>query len=137
MLRPQTWYLLLAAVSILVCLIAGAGTTLQVVLLIVAALAALAVIPLYKNRKLQASLTLLPMLALLAWYVVLASMPYPRSCIGSMPCLQWLSCSSSWLAKVSYTMKRWYGPTSEYDNSHGSQERRLRPLGTDIVNVSA
>ena len=44
MLRPQTWYLLLAAVSILVCLIAGAGTTLQVVLLIVAALAALAVI---------------------------------------------------------------------------------------------
>ena len=53
MLRPQTWYLLLAAVSILVCLIAGAGTTLQVVLLIMAALAALAVIPLYKNRKLQ------------------------------------------------------------------------------------
>lgn len=78
MLRPQTWYLLLAAVSILVCLIAGAGTTLQVVLLIVAALAALAVIPLYKNRKLQASLTLLPMLALLAWYVVLALYAVPE-----------------------------------------------------------
>ena len=77
MLRPQTWYLLLAAVSILVCLIAGAGTTLQVVLLIVAALAALAVIPLYKNRKL-ASLTLLPMLALLAWYVVLALYAVPE-----------------------------------------------------------
>jgi hypothetical protein len=45
MLRPQTWYLLLAAVAILVCILAGAGTTLQLVLLIAAALAALAVIP--------------------------------------------------------------------------------------------
>ena len=78
MLRPQTWYLLLAAISIVVCLIAGAGTTLQVVLLIVAALATLAVIPLFKNRKLQAGLTLLPMVALLAWYVVLALYAVPE-----------------------------------------------------------
>lgn len=79
MLRPQTWYLLLAAVSTLVCIIAGAGTTLQVVLLIAAALATLAVIPLYKNRKLQAGLTLVPMLLLLAWYVVLALYAIPET----------------------------------------------------------
>ena len=79
MLRPQTWYLLLAAISIVVCIIAGAGTTLQVVLLIVAALATLAVIPLFKNRKLQAGLTLLPMAALLAWYLVLALYAIPET----------------------------------------------------------
>ena len=78
MLRPQTWYLLLAAVAILVCILAGAGITLQLVLLIAAALAALAVIPLYKNRKLQAALCLLPMVLLLAWYVLLALYAVPE-----------------------------------------------------------
>lgn len=72
MLRPQTWYLVLAAVCMLVCLIAGGGTALQMVILAVAALAALAIVPLYKNRKLQSNLCLLPMALLLAWYLLLA-----------------------------------------------------------------
>lgn len=72
MLRPQTWYLIAAAVCTVACLLFGAGTTAQLLLLIGAALAALAVIPLYKNRPLQASLCLLPMALLLAWYVLLA-----------------------------------------------------------------
>ncbi|MBR6998278.1 MAG: DUF4293 family protein [Prevotella sp.] len=78
MLRPQTWYLLLAALCALVCLIAGGGTTLQVVLLIVAAVASAAIVPLYKNRRLQAALTLLPMVLLLAWYVLLALYAVPE-----------------------------------------------------------
>ena len=78
MLRPQTWYLVLAALSSLVCIIAGAGTTLQLVLLICATLATLAIIPLFKNRKLQAALCLLPMMLLLAWYIVLALYAVPE-----------------------------------------------------------
>ena len=78
MLRPQTWYLVLAAISMLVCMLAGAGTTLQLVLLIVAAVAALAIIPLYKDRKLQARLCLLPIALLLAWYVLLATCAVPE-----------------------------------------------------------
>ncbi|MBR1416167.1 MAG: DUF4293 family protein [Prevotella sp.] len=78
MLRPQTWYLLAAAVCMLVCAIAGAGTTLQLVLLLVAALTALADMALFNNRKLQAALALLPMALLLAWYVVLALYAVPE-----------------------------------------------------------
>ncbi len=73
MLRPQTWYLLLAAISMLVCAIVGGETSLQLVLLIVATMATVAVVPLFKNRKLQAGLCLLPLALLLAWYVVLAT----------------------------------------------------------------
>ena len=73
MLRPQTWYLLLAAICILVCIIAGAGTTAQLIILIVAALATLAAIPLFKNRKRQAVLCLLPMALLMFWYILLAT----------------------------------------------------------------
>ena len=72
MLRPQTWYLLLAVVCCAVCCIAGAGTTLQLVVLIAAAVLSAAIVPLHRNRRLQAALCLLPMLALLAWYVLLA-----------------------------------------------------------------
>ncbi|MBO4812256.1 MAG: DUF4293 family protein [Prevotella sp.] len=78
MLRPQTWYLLLAALCALVCIIAGGGTTLQIVLLIVATVASLAIIPLFKNRRLQAALTLLPIVVLLAWYVLLALYAVPE-----------------------------------------------------------
>lgn len=78
MLRPQTWYLLLAAVCTLVCCIAGAGTTLQLLLLIAAAIASVAAVPLYKNRKAQAALCLLPMVLLLAWYVLLALYAVPE-----------------------------------------------------------
>ena len=79
MLRPQTWYLLLAAIITVVCMIAGAGTTLELVLLIVAAVGTLAIIPLFKNRKAQASLCLLPMVLLLAWYVLLALNAIPET----------------------------------------------------------
>ncbi len=72
MLRPQTWYLLLAVVCCAVCCIAGAGTTLQLVVLIAAAVLSAAIVPLHRNRRLQAALCLLPMLAMLAWYVLLA-----------------------------------------------------------------
>lgn len=78
MLRPQTWYLLLAVVCCVVCCIAGAGTTLQLVVLIVAAVLCAAIVPLHKNRKLQAALCLLPMLAMLAWYVLLALYAVPE-----------------------------------------------------------
>lgn len=78
MLRPQTWYLLLATICTVVCIIAGAGTTLQLVTLIAAAVVTLAVIPLHKNRKAQAALCLLPMLLLLAWYVQLALYAIPE-----------------------------------------------------------
>ena len=79
MLRPQTWYLLLAAICMIVCAIAGTGTVVQLVALLVAAVASLAVIPLYKNRKLQATLCLLPMVLLLAWYVVLGLNAIPET----------------------------------------------------------
>ena len=79
MLRPQTWYLLAAAVCAIVCAIAGAGTTLQLVLLLAAAVASLADIPLFNNRKLQASVALLPMVLLLAWYVALALYAVPQT----------------------------------------------------------
>ena len=72
MLRPQTWYLLLAAVVALVSLIAAPGSLLQAVLLAVAAVAAVAAVPLYKNRRAQAALCLLTMALVLAWYVLLA-----------------------------------------------------------------
>lgn len=72
MLRPQTWYLLLAAICIILCMITGPGTIIQLLLLIAATLASLTVIPLYKNRRLQAMLCLLPMLCLLAWYIMAA-----------------------------------------------------------------
>lgn len=72
MLRPQTWYLVLAAVCIVVCMIAGAGTTAQLVALLLAAVATLADIPLFKNRKLQATVCVVAMAFLLAWYVMLA-----------------------------------------------------------------
>ena len=78
MLRPQTWYLVLAALCALVCIIAGGGTTLQMVLLIVATVASLAIIPLHKNRRLQAALTLVPIVVLLAWYVLLALYAVPE-----------------------------------------------------------
>jgi len=79
MLRPQTWYLLLAAISTIVCIIAGAGTTLQMVTLIVAAVGTLAIIPLHKNRRTQAALCLVPILLLLAWYVQLALYAIPET----------------------------------------------------------
>ena len=78
MLRPQTWYLVLSALCTLICIIAGAGTTLQLMMLIGATVTALAVIPLYKNRKLQAMLCLLPMALLLAWYLLLAIYAVPE-----------------------------------------------------------
>ena len=78
MLRPQTWYLLLAAISTLVCVIAGAGTTLQLVLLLVAMAVTLATIMLFKNRRLQSAMTLLPMVLLLAWYLLLALYAVPE-----------------------------------------------------------
>ena len=78
MLRPQTWYLLLAVVCCAVCCIAGAGTTLQLVVLIAAAVLSAAIVPLHRNRRLQAALCLLPMLALLAWYVLLALYAVPE-----------------------------------------------------------
>ena len=78
MLRPQTWYLLVAAILLVVCMIAGAGTMLQLVLLIAAAVSIVAAIPLFKNRKLQAGVTLLSILLLLAWYVVLALYAIPE-----------------------------------------------------------
>jgi len=78
MLRPQTWYLLLAALAAILCAVFGAGTTLQLVLVLVAAVASLAIIPLFKNRKLQAWLCLLPMVLLLAWYLMLALYAVPE-----------------------------------------------------------
>ena len=78
MLRPQTWYLLLAVICCVVCCIAGAGTTLQLVVLLVAAVGSAVIVPLYKNRKLQAGLCLLPIVALLAWYVLLAIYAVPE-----------------------------------------------------------
>lgn len=78
MLRPQTWYLLVAAILLVVCMIAGAGTTLQLVVLIAAAVVIVITIPLFKNRKLQAGITLLSIFLLLAWYIVLALYAIPE-----------------------------------------------------------
>ena len=78
MLRPQTWYLLLAAICTLVCIIAGAGTTLQIVILAASIVATLAVIPIFKKRRTQAALCLLPMALLLAWYLLLAIYAVPE-----------------------------------------------------------
>ena len=72
MLRPQTWYLLLAAICSAIAAFTTTGTTLMLVLLIVAAVTACAVVPLYGRRKLQAAAALLPMALLLVWYVLLA-----------------------------------------------------------------
>lgn len=71
MLRPQTWYLLGAALCIILCALIGAGTTVQLVLLIVAAAASVATVPLFKNRRVQAVCCLVPMALLLIWYVML------------------------------------------------------------------
>lgn len=72
MLRPQTWHLVLAVLFIVSCIFTGAGSTLQLLMLVVAAVTAAAIIPLYKRRRLQSKLCLLPMVLLLAWYVLLA-----------------------------------------------------------------
>ena len=72
MLRPKTWYLVLAAIFIILCVITGPGTIILLLLLIAAALTSLAIIPLNKNRKLQSALCLLPMALLLAWYILAA-----------------------------------------------------------------
>ena len=72
MLRPQTWYLVLAVICVALAAIFGGGTTLMLVFLIVAALAAGGAIPLFKNRRLQASVVLLSMALLVVWYVLLA-----------------------------------------------------------------
>ena len=79
MLRPQTWYLVLAAICSVVCILFGAGTKTQLVLLIVAAVSTLGVIPAYKQRKSQAALCLLPIVLLLAWYVLLALYAIPET----------------------------------------------------------
>ena len=73
MLRPQTWYLAAAALLALLCCIIGGGNVLQVVLLIVSTVGSLAAIPLFNKRPVQAMLCLVPMVALLAWYVALAA----------------------------------------------------------------
>ncbi len=72
MLRPQTWYLVLAALCSALAAVFNTGSTLMLILLVLAAITAAAIIPLYKNRKRQAAATLLPMALLLAWYVLLA-----------------------------------------------------------------
>ena len=72
MLRPQTWYLALAAVCAALTAIFGGGTTPMLVVLVLGAVGAVGAIPLYKNRKLQASVVLLVMALLVAWYVLLA-----------------------------------------------------------------
>ena len=77
MLRPQTWYLVLAAVCTVVCAIVGAGTTLQLVTLLLAAATALAAVPLYKKLKVQAVVCLVALVLLLAWYVQLALYAMP------------------------------------------------------------
>ncbi len=71
MLRPQTWYLVLAAICIVICGIVGAGTTIMLALLLLAGVVAVADIFLYKNRNLQANVCLLSMALLLAWLVML------------------------------------------------------------------
>jgi len=70
--RKQTLFLLLAAVALAVAAVMNTGTVLMLVLLIVSAVLCAGIIFVYKNRKRQILLTLLPMALLLAWYVLLA-----------------------------------------------------------------
>lgn len=71
MLRPQTWYLALAALLTLVVVFFETAALLRMALLVLAVVATLVVIPLYRNRVRQASLCLLPMALVLGWYVLL------------------------------------------------------------------
>ena len=50
----------------------------QFVVLIVAAVLCAAIVPLHKNRMLQAGLCLLPIVAMLAWYLILALYAVPE-----------------------------------------------------------
>lgn len=72
MLRPQTWYLVLAVIFSALTAIFGGGTTPMLIVLIAAIVAAGGAIPLFKNRKLQASVVLLSMALLVVWYILLA-----------------------------------------------------------------
>ena len=71
MLRPQTWYLALAAILTLVVVFFETAALLRMALLVLAVVATVVVIPLYQNRRRQASLCLLPMALVLGWYVLL------------------------------------------------------------------
>ena len=72
MLRPQTWYLVAAAICAIIAAIANSGTVAMLLLLIAAAVVLLSAIPLFKRRPLQAGVAMLSMVILVAWYVTLA-----------------------------------------------------------------
>ena len=70
--RKQTLFLLLAAICLGLAAFLAHGTLLMTILLIVAALTALCCIFLYKNRKLQATITLPVLAVLVLWYILLS-----------------------------------------------------------------
>ena len=71
MLRPQTWYLALAAILVLIVPFFGIGSLPQIVLLALSLVAMVVAIPLYGNRKLQALVCLLSMACLVVWSILL------------------------------------------------------------------
>jgi phosphatidylserine synthase len=81
MLRPQTWYLVLAALLLVVVACIETTPLARALMLIASAVLAALTIPLYKNRKRQAQFSLLPMLLLFIWYVQL-SMAAPVEGLG-------------------------------------------------------
>ena len=70
--RKQTLFLLLAAIATGMAAFFNTGTVLMLVLLIAATVMSLGDIFLFKNRRRQALLTLLPIVCLLVWYVLVA-----------------------------------------------------------------
>ena len=72
MLRPQTWYLALAALLMIVVVCIELTPLARMLTLVVAAVLAALTIPLYKNRKRQARFCLLTMMLLVAWYIQLS-----------------------------------------------------------------
>lgn len=71
--RKQTLFLLLAAICLGVAVVMSHSSLLMTIVLCVAALGAIGIIFLYKNRKRQAAFTLPIMALILAWYIIVAA----------------------------------------------------------------
>jgi hypothetical protein len=74
--RKQTVFLILAFVLTVVCMIVSSSASLwHLVCLLLSAVLSIVSVFLYKKRILQANLCLLNIVALLAWYILVAVLP--------------------------------------------------------------